>query len=560
MNILIILTIISTALAVSIEHNLFASDNACVCDYKQNVDYFPDKVEKNYATTYVYFFYLSLSISHTYSSICRYNVTYFNSYKVLNTVSVTYVLYQCGTPIPDLSATYPGATYVSIPLKRVHVDATPIIPWIEFIGERRSIVSIRQASTISSPCLQKRLDDGDVADVYDSSSWSVNTTMLEELNVDVAFCTGSYGCPLSSNNIISIPVKAQDESSVLAEAEHVEFISLFYNRERAASDVVENIESRFNCSASYVPATPRPKVVWTNYYNGWSAPSCPNYYCELIEAAGGDLITNFPSGSLSYGSLTDSEFLSVAQNADVMLYTGQNYWSADSYGTPSIRVGSGNKSEVLNQIVAVQNELVFDTLGNGPKDWFESRFAEPDLVLQDLINIMHPTALGNTHSNVWFRQIEPQPGIDPIVDSSCPDVNAPLKLKASGPCTALTPVSGVDRVTVAATDSSSVMCDPVTGAPVLCDETCLSCNGPDAMSCQSCESGMELTENGKCIEMSSNNNTSIETGTVVAIAAGVVIALLVIGIIMFFILSSRRNRDEVQVVSAVVVLPTISKN
>ena len=38
--------------------------------------------------------------------------------------------------------------------------------------------------------------------------------------------------------------------------------------------------------------------------------------------------------------------------------------------------------------------------------------------------------------------------IAPIIDDSCPDVNAPLELKATGPCETLTSAS-VERVSLA---------------------------------------------------------------------------------------------------------------
>ena len=223
----------------------------------------------------------------------------------------------------------------------------------------------------------------------------------------------------------------------------------------------------------------------------------------------------------------------------------------------------GNKSDVLDQINAVQNERVYDTLGNGEKDWFESRIAEPDIVLQDLISILHPTALGNTHNRVWLRQIEPQPGIAPIVDDSCLDVSAPLELKATGPCESLTPISGVERVSLAMdTSSSTVMCDPVTGAPVFCQENCVTCDGPDASDCLSCVSGFELTRGGTCDPvLNSSSSSSMNTETVVVIAGAVCTVVIVLGIALYYnVFTARRSSGDVPVtVSAVVVLPTIEK-
>ena len=71
--------------------------------------------------------------------------------------------------------------------------------------------------------------------------------------------------------------------------------------------------------------------------------------------------------------MTDDEFLNASRDADVsrvvvlhlniliryfpkqvLIYTGQNYWSADDWGVPPIRVGASNKSSVLDQIQAVR--------------------------------------------------------------------------------------------------------------------------------------------------------------------------------------------------------------
>ena len=202
---------------------------------------------------------------------------------------------------------------------------------------------------------------------------------------------------------------------------------------------------------------------------------------------------------------------------------------------------------------------MYDTLGNGANDWFESRVAEPDILLQDLITVLHPTALGNTHDRVWIRQIEPQPGIAPIIDDSCPDVNAPLELKATGPCETLTPVSGVERVSLATDSSTStVMCDPVTGAPVFCHENCMTCDGANATDCLSCAPGFDLTDRGSCDATTNSSSSSLETEHVIVIAAVCAIVLLVFGIALHYTCFSGRT-NEVPVVSAVVVLPTIDK-
>lgn len=496
----------------------------CVCDFKSDVDYFPVKLTPNHASTF--------------------DVSYHMHYKVVNTTGGnTFVLTQCGTPRPDPTSFPNGAIFVDIPISRVMVGSTTFIPWIEFLGERRSIVAVSQANTVSSPCLNKRLRDSeDMADVYDASTYSVDDTLLTNANVDVAFCSAGWGCPLSTPGVTSIPVTAQQETSVLAEAEHVEFFSLFYNREEAASDVVENIDRRFECltETANVSST-RPRVVWAYFYGSyWYVGRCPNYYCELVAAAGGEMITNFPTGSPSaWGGLTDSEFLSAAADADILLYTGQNYWSVDAYGSAAIRTGPSNKTSVLEQMKAFRDGRVYDTLGNGDRDWLESRVAEPDVVLQDLLHVMHDDVTNDENDLVWWRRVEPLRPFDPPSQSYlCPDPTAPLGLKATGTCSELYPVHGAVTPSLVVTSSGDFVCDDNTGIPVMCDADCKTCDGPTSSDCLSCHPGYAVTLGGTCraftgFSEGASDEDNVATGTVillcvVALSAGFIVGMLVL--------------------------------
>lgn len=98
--------------------SLSSNPDGCVADYDAaaGVDYFPDKAIIEYAETFT--------------------VDYLPTYKVL-TVSdgfseTVYVLYQCGTPVPDLDDnTTVVQQYISIPVTNVSTGTTDHVPRIE---------------------------------------------------------------------------------------------------------------------------------------------------------------------------------------------------------------------------------------------------------------------------------------------------------------------------------------------------------------------------------------------------------------------------------------------
>lgn len=94
---------------------LTSNPDGCVTDFDAaaGLDYFPDKAVVNYAETF--------------------SVEYFPTYKVVTTTnglsSTSYVLYQCGTPVPTLDE--PVQQYISVPVTTVATGTPDHIPRIE---------------------------------------------------------------------------------------------------------------------------------------------------------------------------------------------------------------------------------------------------------------------------------------------------------------------------------------------------------------------------------------------------------------------------------------------
>ena len=318
---------------------------------------------------------------------------------------------------------------------------------------------------MTSACLNQLYDDGKTISV--ASGWSYNNTQLEKRDIEVTFADS-----WSSSAHNALVITAANENKVLKSAEYVGMFAAMYNQEARANEVVTDIEDRYACIKSNAEVlgvtSPKPRVLWLYYIEsggvgGWSVGSCPNYYCEVIEDAGGDMIQYNETGSVllysyvsacvaysasllasfkppshlalrrpslasclthtprplirptQYYYLNDTELLSRATDADYLIYQGNFSWAYES------------KKSVLNQIQAVQNKDVFDTWGRGSNDWYESRTAEPDVFLEDMVTAINPDAISN-HDRVWLRA----PFSEAVGSAStvCDDVNATLELQA----------------------------------------------------------------------------------------------------------------------------------
>jgi hypothetical protein len=145
------------------------------------------------------------------------------------------------------------------------------------------------------------------------------------------------------------------------------------------------------------------------------------------------VIDNTDSG---YSYMTDAEFLTCNNGTDVCIF-------AQAYDD---LIADGAKP-VLDQLSCVKNGRVYDNQKQGDNDWFESRFASPDTLLQDLVMALHEDngfyGIG-LHTRVWIRKLSevetppapvcPSGATSPFVSdaSACIDVVAASCLAAKG--------------------------------------------------------------------------------------------------------------------------------
>ena len=426
-----VFALVATCLCLSVQAQNLVS-GSCVTSYDPAVDYFPTKLSQEYSTGF--------------------SVTYSNSYKLITGPNIgTIVAYQCGTPAPNATAL--GADLaVSIPLQSVSLLSTTQIPFVELLGERLAINSVHGSTdtegevTVSSPCLRQLIQDG-AAHNFPTVSWNAQLGGLPD-NTDAVFCSAGFGCSADAQAAADsvgaalIPVGDSGEATVLGAAEWLEYFALFFNREAAAVSHVAQVDSRYGATAAAVAAIApaagsRPKVLWAYYYFGWYAGSCPNYYCAVVESAGGDWL-QMPDGAPNswggFDALTDDAFFAAAAEADVWLFP-------DMWESKVAASGSGVNMTRIAALPAYANGRVYDFTMNsayGPEanDWFESRMAEPDFFLKDLAAIITPAGVSATYERTWWRDVLTE---SPRAAGTCADPAAPLELWARGCVTSYDP-------------------------------------------------------------------------------------------------------------------------
>lgn len=359
--------------------------------FDASTDYFPDQ---------------PLPLNAQYFSI-----TYHKYYKVLSvfesltSAATRYALVMCGAPAPPNVSSF-AATFTVPVAKGVGVSSTTMLPLFELLGRLDALAVFgSDPEYISSPCVKAQIASGATVAAYTGTWPSTDNVTLASKDVSVFFA--EIGSP-EYYHMAAWP-EALERSS-LASLDYVFFLAAFLNEERQANRVVASARQRYECSVEEVKSalsqdskySLRMNILWAYWVgeygtNVWWVGSCPNYYCELAGAIGGQILTpdHFgmkPSRTTDYETYSDEEFLKMAVHADLFIYVGTNF-----------SVVQAAKGKILAAIPAYASGRVYDTAGHGASDWFEWRYAEPDLLLQEIFAAALP--LASSHNRVFLRRV-----------------------------------------------------------------------------------------------------------------------------------------------------------
>jgi iron complex transport system substrate-binding protein len=373
------------------EANLTA---ACVESFDPDADYFPDKVIVEYAEGF--------------------SVEYFSHYKLVTVLlpwqgadaPLQYLLVQCGTPTPE---GYADTPVIEVPSARFVSMSTSFLPHIVAQGLLDRLVAIDTPLYTSSPEVLARFEAGDIAEVGGGGSGAApNVEALVDLEPDLVltqrFSADDTNLPVLEQAGLPVVVNADFlDTSPLGQAEWGKFIALFFNTEALAEETFAGVESRYQeLAALAAGAADKPTVLAnTPFGDTWFLPGGRSYLAQLLADAGAAYLW---ADDESTGSLfLDWEtVLDRAVDADFWVNTFQttldDLLAAD---------------ERFAEFAAVQNGNVYTNNArqnaNGGSDYYETGVANPDIILADLIHILHPDLLPD-HELYFYKPLTPAGG------------------------------------------------------------------------------------------------------------------------------------------------------
>ena len=351
-------------------------------------------------------------LEHKHSNIKHavgFAVQYFPGFKLVEVKepykdakeSAFYLLQSEPGSIPDSLIEIP---VIKIPVAEIVCTSTTHIPFLDLLEVTNTLTGFPSGNYISSPVVRNMIENDKVVELGVDNA--LNIELLLDLDPEMVM-----GYSVSGNmnlfdqiEYAGIPFVLNAEyleETPLGRAEWIKFVALFFNKEKKADSIFDQIENKYMETVKAAQNTNfKPTVISGIVYGDfWYMPGGNSWAAKYFKDANADFLwkDNSSEGSieLSFESVYDKAY-------DV------EYW----IGAADFRSIKGLISidPRYSQFEALQNNNVYTynkrAIEQGGNDFFEQGIARPDIVLQDLVKILHPEILSG-YELYFYRKLDP---------------------------------------------------------------------------------------------------------------------------------------------------------
>jgi iron complex transport system substrate-binding protein len=293
---------------------------------------------------------------------------------------------------------------IQLPIAKVILTSTTQIPHLDLLGMNDRLIGFPQTDLISSKTSRMLIDAGKVQDL--GAGPSANPELIIELDPDWIMISTlgddlRYLDLLKTAEIPAVINGEYVEQHPLGRAEWIKFTGILLGEFEKASEVFAQVEQNYLEAAALtgqIPEVGRPTVLsGVMYQDIWYAPGSESWGAQILKNAGGKYVFEDQSGT---GSLQLNYEFVIDNAMDADFWIG----SADFISLAEI----GRVEPRYQAIKAYQNGNVFTyTLKKGETgglEYFELGYMRPDLILKDLMKILHPSLLPD-YELYFYKQL-----------------------------------------------------------------------------------------------------------------------------------------------------------
>ena len=314
----------------------------------------------------------------------------------------TYIMKQENGVIPD---SLKGYTIIEVPLKTLVATSTTHIPSLEMLGVEETLIGFAGLDYVSSEKTRARIEAGKVKEA--GKNESLNTEMLIDLAPDAIVAFGINSTNKTLNVLEKSGLKVLyngdwTEQTPLGKAEWIKFFGTLYGLDDKAEALFNTIEKNYKEAQELQRQKLReydPTVLsGAMWKNEWQLPQGGSWAAIFLKDAGADYLWSNSTGTGSH-LLSFETVLEKAKDAE--------FWIGTSQFTSLKEMTDANRHYAEFRAFKDKKVYSFSTKKGkkGGLIYYELAPNRPDLVLKDLVHILHPNLLPD-HQLVFFEKLK----------------------------------------------------------------------------------------------------------------------------------------------------------
>lgn len=336
-----------------------------------------------------------------------FRVDYFDAYKVVTVTRpdaeepLRYLLIPRGQAPPD---GYDGVPRIEIPVRTLIATSTTHLPHVEKLGELDRLIAIDDIQYVHSEAVNRRFATGELTEIGRGASVDLEKILVLQPDLVIADAHANAHLALQQAGIPVIINAAYAEPSLLGRAEWIKLIAAFFGKEERASAQFDRLVVRYEARSAltrHLPADARPSVFVGSLWRGtWFMSGGKTYAAQLLKDAGANYLWADDDSQRSL-SLDFEAVYERAHAADCWI-TMQNAWRSRSDVVAA--------DERYKKFAVFKTGQIFNANARlnkyGGNDYWETGLLEPDVLLADIIKILHPNLLPD-HQLKYYRKLDP---------------------------------------------------------------------------------------------------------------------------------------------------------
>ncbi len=304
------------------------------------------------------------------------------------TKTYTYILKKESGKVPD---SLQNNTIINVPIKTIVVTSTTHIPSLEMLDVEKTLVAFPNLDYISSDKVRALIEEKKIKEL--GVNQALNTEVLIDLQPDVIIGYGIDNDTKALDNLEKSGLKVLlngdwNEETPLGKAEWIKLFGALYDKQDKAKELFAIIEQDYlkTIDIAKLDSITPTILAGDMFQDKWYLPRGTSWGSQLIKEANGNYLWSETSGTGSL-ALSFETVYEKAKDANIWITSGQ-------FGTLKEMLDANPH---YGEFEAFKNQQVYSFTRKKGKTggvlYYELAPNRPDMVLKDLVKILHPDIL-----------------------------------------------------------------------------------------------------------------------------------------------------------------------